>query len=158
LQHIGRAEQNMPKNNGQFSAMNHIQNSLLRATGNSSLKAFDDDRTAVSGEIAKAYKGGAITNEEHDKYEALLSPDDSPEQMKANFAELKQLLAGKLESYQYQRQQGQPASQGGPIMSPGASSVMNGGYSNLHRNPSTGQTIGLKGGKWFDTKTNQAVQ
>jgi hypothetical protein len=43
---------------------------------------------------------------------------------------------------------------------PGAAAPpsQNGGYTNLHRNPKTGQTIGIKGGKWYDTKTNQAVQ
>lgn len=157
LQHLGRAEANVP-NNSSVPIVNSVHNAFLRASGDPALSAFDADRTAVSAEIAKAYKGGVINKEEHDEYQGLLNPNASPAQMKASFGELKQLLSGKLESYNYQRQQGQPATQGGPIMSPGAASVMNGGYSNLHHNPQTGQTIGLKGGKWYDTKSNQAVQ
>lgn len=126
LQHLGRAEQNMP-NNGGLPVMNSVHNAILRASGDPRLAAFDADRTAVSAEIAKAYKGGVINKEEHDEYQNLLSPNDSPAQMQAHFGELKQLLSGKLESYNYQRQQGAPATQGGPIMSPGAAKVMSEG-------------------------------
>jgi hypothetical protein len=126
LQHLGRAEENMP-GNGKIPFVNGIHNAFLRASGDSSLQAFDADRTAVSDELARAYKGGAVTDAEHANYERLLTPNASPDQMKKNFAELKQLLAGKLESFNYQRQQGSPATQGGPVMSPGASAVMNQG-------------------------------
>jgi hypothetical protein len=126
LQHLGRAEENMP-GNGKVPFVNSVHNAFLRASGDPALSAFDADRTAVSDELARAYKGGAVSDAEHANYERLLNPNASPDQMKKNFGELKQLLAGKLESFNYQRQQGSPATQGGPVMSPGASAVMNQG-------------------------------
>ena len=128
LTHLGRAEDNAPKN-GSVPFMNHVGNAFSRATGSDKLSKFDADRTAVSSEIAKAYKGGVINKEEHDEYQNLLSPDASPAQMKSNFSELRGLLSGKLTSYNNQWEQSMPKGAVKPfnVMSPEASAVMSRG-------------------------------
>lgn len=128
LEHLGRAEKNMP-DNGSYPVANWLANKASEASGGTRSTAFEADRVAVSAEVAKAYKGGVINKEEHDEYQKLLNPNASKPQLKANFQELKGLLGGKLASYDQQWRQSMPkgAVKSMQIVSPSAQSVLNSG-------------------------------
>jgi hypothetical protein len=83
------------------SAINWAKNTATRATS-PELRAFESARTAVSDEVAKAYKGGALSQEEHDQMLSLINESDSPGALRGSIGEFRRLLNGKLSSYQTQ--------------------------------------------------------
>ena len=83
------------------SAINWAKNTATRAT-NPDLRAFESARSAVSDEVAKAYKGGAISLGEHDQMQGLINESDSPGALRGSIGEFRRLLNGKLSSYQTQ--------------------------------------------------------
>lgn len=120
LNHLDRLEQNIPDNTG--VALLNAADSALSTSGSArsqQMAKFDDDATAVSGEVAKAYKGGAITEGERDHMLNLLNRNDAPETMKAHIAEFRELLQGKLDSYQRQWESGMPPGAVSPIQTLG---------------------------------------
>lgn len=128
LQHIGRMEGNLPHNTG-LPVANWVINTGKDLLGSAANTPFEADRIAVAGEIGKAYKGGVLTKDENEQYQKLLDRDASPAQQKANLAELKGLLGGKLNSFNEQYKTGLPtgATRGFQVVSPEAAAVLNGG-------------------------------
>jgi hypothetical protein len=103
--HLARMEQNIPSNVtipwGVGSLVNTVKNAANRST-DPKLKAFEDDMSAVSSEVARAYSGKALTDSEHDKMLRLLNESDSPRALRGAIAEFRELLNGKLQSYRSQ--------------------------------------------------------
>lgn len=89
------------------SAINWVKNAATRATS-PQLKAFESARDAVSSEVAKAYAGKAITQNEHDNMLSLINESDSPDALRGSIGEFRRLLNGKLSSYQTQWESGMP--------------------------------------------------
>ena len=89
------------------SAINWAKNTATRATS-PQLKAFESARSAVSSEVAKAYKGGALSQGEHDQMMDLINESDSPNALRGSIGEFRKLLNGKLASYQTQWQSAMP--------------------------------------------------
>lgn len=116
LNHLDRLEKNIPDNTG-FSFLNKAESAMSPSGSARSrqLAKFDDDVTAVSGEIAKAYKGGVISQPEHDHMMKLINRDDDPETIKSHIQEFKELLKGKLDAYQRQWKQAAPAGVPSPL-------------------------------------------
>jgi hypothetical protein len=109
LNHIGRMEKNIPDGSA-FSTLNAGEN-MLAPSGSArgiALGKWDTDANAVANEVQKAYKGGAVTNEEKETMMKLLDRNAAPERMKSNLAELRALLQGKLESFRSQYESGLP--------------------------------------------------
>jgi hypothetical protein len=164
LGHLGELESHIP-NNSSIPLLNMATNAANRAVGGTKTSAFETARQAISDELGKAYKGGASTDAEHANYEKLLDPNASPAQMKANFAELKRLLAGKLESYGQQWDSAMPTGSVRPftVMSPNAAAVMGNAapqQSQQWERTATGPNnhkIGLRGGKWYDIQTGKPI-
>jgi hypothetical protein len=168
LGHLGELETHMP-NNSSVPLWNQVSNAANRAVGGTKTSAFQTAQQAVSDELGKAYSGGSVTDAEHKHYQDLLNPNASPAQMKANFAELKRLLAGKLESYGQQWDSAMPRGVVRPftVMSPNAARVMGnaapqaapGGaqqYEQYGEGPN-GHVIGSRGQTWYDVQTGQAI-
>ena len=97
------------------SLMNAARNRLTAGT-NVALARFMDDQKAVTSEIARAYNGAAITQAERDHMMSLISTSDSPEVIRANIGEFRDLLAGKLESYRSQWDSAMPSGQRNPLI------------------------------------------
>jgi len=89
------------------SAINWAKNTATRATS-PQLKAFESARSAVSDEVAKAYKGGALSEGEHNQMMSLINESDSPGALRGSIGEFRRLLNGKLSSYQTQWNSGMP--------------------------------------------------
>ena len=103
LSHLGRAY-------GHVSAASTVPGvrTIAAWLGNTKATAFESDKAAVTGEIAKAYKGGVINKEEKEEYENLLGAS-TPANVKGNIKELAELLTGKLQAYQSQWESGMPS-------------------------------------------------
>lgn len=172
LGHLGELETHMP-NNSSVPLWNQVSNAANRAVGGTKTSAFETAQQAVSDELGKAYSGGSVTDAEHKHYQELLNPNASPAQMKSNFAELKRLLAGKLESYGQQWDSAMPKGNVRPftVMSPNAARVMGNAAPQAAPQPSSGaqqyehyavgqngHQIGSKGNSWYDVQTGKAIQ
>ena len=96
------------------SAINWAKNSATRATS-PELKAFEDARSAVSSEVAKAYAGKAITQGEHDEMMQLINENDSPKAIKAAAGEFRNLLEGKKQGLVEQWNSGMPKGAVNPL-------------------------------------------
>jgi len=57
---------------------------------------------AVTGEVARAYSGKALTDEEHSRMLKLINESDSPAALRGAIDEFNTLLQGKVESYRAQ--------------------------------------------------------
>ena len=89
-------------------------NNIARALGNEKAAALNIDRTAVATEMAKAYKGGQITEGEKNEWESKLNVA-SPTELRNNLKEFGELLQGKLEAYQTQWENGLPKGVVAPV-------------------------------------------
>jgi hypothetical protein len=138
LNHIGRMETHLPAN-GQLPAVNSVKNWLLQESGSPALQAYQTDMDAVSNELGKAYKGGAVTDQEYTAFKKLLNSNASPAQMRTNIGELKGLLKGKLDSYDAQWSNSMPKGVRPPIaiVSPEAQRVLSRGAGNPQPTPQT---------------------
>jgi len=116
LNHLDRLEQNIP-DNGYFETLNALRNAASPSGSERSQKlaAFDADATAVANEVSKAYKGGVISEGEYNHMNSLLSRSAAPAKMKANIAEFRELLQGKLENFQKQWESGMPPGAVSPL-------------------------------------------
>jgi hypothetical protein len=107
ITHLNALESHLPDNTA-LPAANAVQNWWRSATGSAALQPFRADATAVANEVAKAYKGGVISEGEFNHMNRLLDENASPAQLKANIAEFRNLLNGKLESYRKQWESAMP--------------------------------------------------
>lgn len=117
LSHLDNLERHIPDNTG-LSTVNWLENKMTPSGSQRSqaLARFDTDATAVSNEVARAYKGGVITKEEFEHMEGLLNRNDAPSKIKANIEEFRDLLRGKLRSYQDQWEAAMPPGTVSPLM------------------------------------------
>lgn len=69
-------------------------------TGQTAIKKFNADADAVASELAKVFKGTGVSSEEEVKqWRANISPNDSPEQIRASAQEvITKLLASRLDT------------------------------------------------------------
>ena len=116
--HLARMETNIPDNvsipMGVGSLVNWSKNSAKQST-DPKLKAFADDIEAVSSEVARAYKGGIIGVEDHNRMSKLLNSSDSPEAIRGAIQEFRELLKGKLQSYRDQWNSSMPSGVVSPL-------------------------------------------
>jgi hypothetical protein len=116
LRHLDRLEKNIPDNTS-LPAANWIINLGRRASGSGALKPFESDALAVSNEVEKAYKGGALSEGDYNHMRSLLNENDSPKALKASIKEFRELLHGKLESFREQELSARPSGSVQPITS-----------------------------------------
>lgn len=128
LQHLDRLESHLPDNTS-LPAANWVINLARKGSGSSSLKPFETDALAVSNEVERAYKGGALSEGDYNHMRELLNENDSPKAMKASIRELRGLLQGKLDSYQQQWESAMPAGAVSPLKTiAGKGTGGNGGF------------------------------
>lgn len=114
LAHLGRLEENLP-NNTSVPLLNMAMNAGRRASGSQALKPFEADALAVSNEVERAYKGGALSEGDYNHMRSLLNENDSPAAMRSSIRELRGLLQGKLEAFQAQERAARPTGNVAPI-------------------------------------------
>lgn len=83
--------------NGSITPINAVGNFLARNTGNPAQTRFASSSTAVADEMAKLFKGtGAATDQSIKDWKATLSPNMSPEQIRASAETALSLMASRL--------------------------------------------------------------
>lgn len=102
LQHLNTLNDLIPKlNNTPAGAFNAIAQPLEVATGvgnNPNVAAFNNTKTALSGELATAYKASGATQEEINQIGSSINSASNPDNLKAAVSSAAQLLGGKLEA------------------------------------------------------------
>lgn len=147
---------------------NQAVNAVESASGDPRLKTFMAARDAVSNELAKAYRGGVVSDSERKSWDDALSSASSPEQFKAVFGTLSDLLQSKIGALQQQYTQGMgPYARPIQFITPGAQATFDqlgagspqagnaqsaqaGGISEgaTATNQQTGQKITYRNGQW----------
>lgn len=114
LHHLDSLESHIPDNTS-VPLANWAINLGRKGAGSAALKPFEADALAVSNEVEKAYKGGAITKDEYQHMHDLISENDSPKALKSSIGEFRNLLNGKLQSYQEQWESAMPKGAVSPL-------------------------------------------
>lgn len=86
--------------NGDYPAINSVKNNIATYTGfdparRKQIQAVQDDVKAVTDEMARAYKSGAMSDKEISQWQALISTSDSKDKMRQALADFADLLNGK---------------------------------------------------------------
>lgn len=104
LQHLNNINDLIPKlNNSPSGWFNSIAQPLESGTGignNPNVAAFNNTKTALSGELATAYKASGATQEEINQIQKGISSSSNPDNLKAAVQSSVQLLGGKLQALQ----------------------------------------------------------
>lgn len=166
LQHLNTLNDLIPKlNNTPAGAFNALAQPLEAATGinnNPNVAAFNNTKTALSGELATAYKSSGATQEEIDQIQRGISSSSNPDNLKAAVQSAVQLLGGKLEALKdkwgnsYNMPTDPQGPGGRPIISPASQQILQklGGTTDVNSsqssqgvptifNPQTGKTMTL---------------
>lgn len=140
-----------------------------RAAGNQPAINLANAKTALVDELGKAYKAGALTDQDVKSWKARIDAW-SPAEIKGNAVSFVQLLDSKLSSYEQQWKNGSPPGAVAPIqiLSPearnayqlitGRKPLTGSGLTNIQVNPQTHQQIGWDGSQWVDITTRQPVR
>ncbi len=97
--HLGSMYDNVAKlDNQAFKKYNTLGNYILSEKGNPRLKPFIIDRTAVSEELARAFKGGVATLEEVKQWEQNINTSDSPAALYAAIREVTKVLGTRIQA------------------------------------------------------------
>jgi hypothetical protein len=126
-------------NNGDTQLVNKLGNNFGQQTGNPAPTNFDAVKTAVSGEIAKVFKGGGATDQEISEMNGTINRAESPAQLKGVINTYTSLMNSKKEALQQQYTQGK---QGAPNFSP------NSPKDGTTKVNSSGDKVIFKNGKW----------
>lgn len=97
--HVSRAKANIP-DNFDAQSINRIKQAVATGAGSDKLTPFETDVKIAADELAKAYGNNSEAGRQ--TIEHLLAPAQSKAQLEARLAEVEELLAGKLGSYQHQ--------------------------------------------------------
>lgn len=113
IQHLDALQQAADSlNNTNMPLVNSAKNQYLAQTGDPRIKAFQTAADAASAELAKVFKGvGATSEQEINSWRSTLSPNASPDQIKAAIQmATSNLLASRLDTIrtQYQSVMGKP--------------------------------------------------
>lgn len=93
-------------NNFDTPALNSVANYASQQTGDARVNNFNVAKNAVADELAKAYKGGVVSDSEAHKWDSVLNANSSPEQLHGAITEISDLLQSKLEALNNQYAQG----------------------------------------------------
>jgi hypothetical protein len=120
LNHIGE----MWPHINNLSATKGVQQ-LAQISGDKDADTVNATKTVLADELGKAYKSGALTEQEHESMEKLLSGRTAPE-LANNIRTFVSLLQGKLDAYQQQWRVGKPdpSMDDFPVVSPLAQQVI----------------------------------
>lgn len=116
IQHLQKLQADYSKlgNTGVLgNVLNPVKNTEMNLMGSGATTAVDTDIAAVASEAAKIYKGtGSATDQEITDWQKSISPNATPDQMKAAITSITDLMGGKLStlSDNYQSVMGQPGS------------------------------------------------
>jgi hypothetical protein len=143
---------------GTHGALNSASLAVQRFFGSNAAKNFNtsvmETRRSIAGLIGNPLLGGSETDKKLQQADAMLGESPTMENLEGAANVLKQALATQRQSIvsnnRYLRQRYGSAS--GQGQQPAAA------LTNLHTNPTTGQTIGWNGQQYVDTKTDQAVK
>ncbi len=125
LVHLGGLDEAATKlDNSAFRKYNTFANWLVKESGSPQAKAFQNDRTVVSEELARALKGGVATEAEVKQWEHNIDTADSPAQLRTSTQTIAKIIAGRLgeQSATYERGMGEPPPR--PFVSPEAQKVL----------------------------------
>ncbi len=112
-------------NNRSFTPWNAVANTVESATGNPAQTRFLSASTAVADELAKLFKGtGAATDQTIKDWKATLSPNMSPEQLKASAEEAMSLMASRLDALREKYSSGMGKAPNRPFIGPKAAAVL----------------------------------
>lgn len=113
-------------NNGGVPAWNSVTNSFEKnIAGNPAQTRFASASNAVADEMAKLFKGtGAATDATIKDWKSTISPNMSPEQLKASIATALSLMQSRLSALgeKYQNTMGKPLDR--PILSPKSQAII----------------------------------
>jgi hypothetical protein len=119
LNHLDRMEKHIPKNVsipfGIGTVINTAKNAAFQST-DPKLGKFFVAQKAVTNEISRAYTGGVLTEPEKKHMLELINSSDSPEVLRGNIQEFRDLLQGKLDSYQTGWESAMPRSIRNPVL------------------------------------------
>lgn len=101
LQQAGDALQN-----GDVQKFNSLANSFAAATGSPAPSNFEAVKAAVSGELAKTFKGAGATDQEIGQINTTINQAQSPEQIQGAIGYYTKLMDSKLQALQGQYQSG----------------------------------------------------
>lgn len=100
-------------------------NKIQEVSGNPAQTKFLTERDALASEMAKVFKGtGAATNQEIEEWRKNLSPNLSPEQMKANATAMIDLMGSRLDALKDKYENGMGEPMRTPILSPKSMAIL----------------------------------
>jgi hypothetical protein len=122
--------------NGDLPMLNRLANQYGVASGSSAPLVFDTLKTALTGELGKAFSGGAATVSEQENISHSINNANSPRQLADVANANRQLMKGKRDALinQYQQGlQGHPAFNNAPVgPPPGATHIVPGSDNRMH--------------------------
>lgn len=126
LQHLNTLNDLIPKlNNSPSEWFNSVAQPLESGSGignNPNVAAFNNTKTALSGELASAYKSTGATQEEINQIQKGINSASNPDNLKAAVQSGVQLLDGKLKGLQ--TKWGNTYNQQDDIQGPGGKSII----------------------------------
>jgi hypothetical protein len=151
--------------NGDIQRLNQFGNAFARETGDPAPTNFETVKSAVTGELAKTFKGTGATDQEIAEINQAINQAESPDQLHGAINYYLRLMNGKLNALRSQYAAGK---QGKPAFS-GASPAAGGGsvaktYLHYATNPQTHHRIGTDddpqspNAKWYDVQTGRLVE
>jgi hypothetical protein len=84
-------------NNKDFVLYNKAANFILKQESDPRFKKFAEDVNAVSGELAKTFKGASGTDPEINSWKASINDSDGPRALRGAIDELVDLIGGRLQ-------------------------------------------------------------
>lgn len=134
LQHLNTLNDLIPKMNNQGSEwFNGVAQNIEAGSGignNPNVAAFNNTKTALSGELATAYKASGATQEEINQIQKGINSAGNPDNLKAAVQNAAELLGGKLQALQDKwgntfNSPGDPQGPGGrPIISSASQQIL----------------------------------
>lgn len=112
--HLKSAEGHVP-NQSDFSAWNAMTNAGRNATGTSRTNKFDTDVNGITGEWGKLVTGGVANVDEAKRVAELLNHNQSPEKLRENLGEVRELMQTVKQRLQEQWESGMPPGAVSPL-------------------------------------------
>lgn len=123
--HLQSAASHIP-DQSDMAAWNAFVNAGRDATGNSRTNKFDVDVNGITGEWGKLVTGGVATTEEANRVAALLGHNQSPDKLKENLGEVRELMNTAKQRLREQWQSGMPPGAVSPLSTLGPTPAKSG--------------------------------
>lgn len=120
-----KAGEDLHNRGGILTPWNIVSNAYEGATGNPAQTTFASKSTAIADEMAKLFKGtGAATDSSIRDWKATLSPNMSPEQIRASAQSAMELMASRLSALQEKYRNGLGKDPERPFLSPRSQAIL----------------------------------